>query len=63
MRVLGGPPMPTLRLSARVGHRSPLMLATTRRPEMRASATARAQVGSCQRRNASISHSCPILSK
>eukprot|EP00974_Lingulodinium_polyedra_P093857 9095454-Lingulodinium_polyedra.AAC.1 len=57
IRVLGGPPMPTLRLRARAGHHSPLMVATTRRPEMRASATASAHVGSCHRRKASSSHS------
>eukprot|EP00974_Lingulodinium_polyedra_P102918 9963024-Lingulodinium_polyedra.AAC.1 len=55
--------MPTLLLRARVGHRSPLMAATTRRPEMSASATASARWGSSQRRNVSRSHSCPILSK
>eukprot|EP00974_Lingulodinium_polyedra_P028992 2794596-Lingulodinium_polyedra.AAC.1 len=54
--------MPTLLLRARAGHRSPLIVATTRRLEMRASATANAHVGSSQRRNVSKSHSCPILS-
>eukprot|EP00974_Lingulodinium_polyedra_P102072 9884587-Lingulodinium_polyedra.AAC.1 len=39
------------------------MLATTRRPAMRASATAMAQFGSFRRRKVPISHSCPILSK
>eukprot|EP00974_Lingulodinium_polyedra_P006601 628702-Lingulodinium_polyedra.AAC.1 len=39
------------------------MVATTRRPEMRASATASAHWGSSHRWNVSRSHSCPIFSK
>eukprot|EP00974_Lingulodinium_polyedra_P049180 4727343-Lingulodinium_polyedra.AAC.1 len=63
MRVLGGPPMPTLRISVRSVPHCPARAVCTVRSATSASATAVAQVGRRHRRKISASHSCPMRSK